>query len=205
MLLCGTIGVQRSSFYHWKKCLTSLAPKIKALADSILLFQEYKQNRIYLYIKHLSGIASISREGIYMENSNQKLDLAFNFALDTQGEADSRWRVIVKYYGDLDIILNGIQGVAYTGLFNNYAIVSVPASELGTLADTQGIIYVEKPREVYYNVNNGRAASCINSVQEGPGITSGAAGLKGNGVLVAIIDSGERVIILLSQQKPGKY
>ncbi len=159
-----------------------------------------------------------------MENSNQKLDSAFNFALDTQGGVDSagsntvsvssragydamedRWRVIVKYYGDLDIILSGIQGVAYTGLFNNYAIVSVPASELGTLADTQGIIYVEKPREVYYNVNNGRAASCINSVQEGHGITSGAAGLKGNGVLVAIIDSGERVIILLSQQKPGKY
>ncbi len=159
-----------------------------------------------------------------MENSNQKLDSAFNFALDTQGGVDSagsntvsvssragydamedRWRVIVKYYGDLDIILSGIQGVAYTGLFNNYAIVSVPASELGALADTQGIIYVEKPREVYYNVNNGRAASCINYVQEGSGITSGAAGLKGNGVLVAIIDSGERVIILLSQQKPGKY
>jgi len=148
-----------------------------------------------------------------MENSNQKLDSAFNFALDTQGGVDSagsntvsvssragydamedRWRVIVKYYGDLDIILSGIQGVAYTGLF-----------KLGALADTQGIIYVEKPREVYYNVNNGRAASCINSVQEGSGITSGAAGLKGNGVLVAIIDSGERVIILLSQQKPGKY
>ena len=105
-------------------------------------------------------------------------------------EAEDMWRVIVKYYGDLDVILSGIRGIAYTGLFNNYAVVSVPASELDALADTQGIVYVEKPREVYYNVNNGRAVSCINSVQEGSGITGGMPGLKGNGVLVAIIDSG---------------
>ena len=41
MLLCETMGIQRSSFYHWKKRLTSPAPKTKALADSILLFWEY--------------------------------------------------------------------------------------------------------------------------------------------------------------------
>lgn len=152
-----------------------------------------------------------------MEDGNQKLDFAFSYAMDTQegrdfagsnivsggsragyNEEEDRWRVIVKYYGDLDVILSGIRGVSYTGLFNNYAVVSVPASELDALADTQGIVYVEKPREVYYNVNNGRAASCINSVQESPGVTGGVTGLRGNGVLVAIIDSGERVIILSS-------
>jgi len=41
MLLCETMRIQRSSFYHWKKRLTSPAPKTKALADSILLFREY--------------------------------------------------------------------------------------------------------------------------------------------------------------------
>ncbi|MCI9078549.1 MAG: hypothetical protein HFH68_06425 [Lachnospiraceae bacterium] len=152
-----------------------------------------------------------------MENNNQKLDFAFEYALNTEepgnftgegttsggtragyDEMEDRWRVIVKYYGNLDAILSGIRGVEYTGLFNNYAVVSVPASELDALANAEGIIYVEKPREVYYNVNNGRAASCINSVQESSGITGGIAGLKGNGVLVAIIDSGERVIILPS-------
>ncbi len=143
-----------------------------------------------------------------MEDGNQKLDFAFSYAMDTQeggdfagsniaggsragyNEEEDRWRVIVKYYGDLDVILSSIRGVSYTGLFNNYAVVSVPASELDALADAQGIVYVEKPREVYYNVNNGRAASCINSVQESPGTTGGITGLKGNGVLVAIIDSG---------------
>ncbi len=32
-------------------------------------------------------------------------------------EAEDMWRVIVKYYGDLDVILSGIRGIAYTGLF----------------------------------------------------------------------------------------
>lgn len=157
------------------------------------------------------------QEGIYMENENQKLDSAFGLALNMQDgvnfnegnevfgdpgagydETEDRWRVIVKYYGDLDIILSSIRGVTYTGLFNNYAVVSVPASELDALADAQGIVYIEKPREVYYNVNNGRAVSCINSVQESSGIAGAVYGLKGKGVLVAIIDSGERVIILPS-------
>lgn len=159
-----------------------------------------------------------------MENGNQKLDPAFGFVFNMQedwnftdgntmpgnpgagyDETEDRWRVIVKYYGDLDIILGGIRGVAYTGLFNNYAVVSVPASRLEELAEAQGIVYIEKPREVYYNVNNGRAVSCINSVQEGSGMPGGIPGLRGKGVLVAIIDSGERVIILSSEKKPSKY
>ena len=157
--------------------------------------------------------------GFYMEKDNQKLDSAFGLALSTSvtkdsgsteingnlagyDETEDRWRVIVKYYGDLDSILSGIRGAVYTGLFNNYAIVSVPASGLSALADAPGIIYVEKPREVYYNVNNGRSASCINPVQEGNGagssIYAARSGLMGAGLLVAIIDSGERVIILSS-------
>lgn len=146
-----------------------------------------------------------------MEKDNQKLDAAFGFARNTPGmeepggtygsqdmagydETEDRWRVIVKYYGELDNILSGIRGAVYTGLFNNYAIVSVPATELDALADAQGIIYVEKPKEVYYNVNNGREASCINPVQTGSGagsgIYAGRGGLMGTGVLVAVIDSG---------------
>ena len=35
------MGIQRSSFYYWKKRLADPAPKTKALADNITLFQEY--------------------------------------------------------------------------------------------------------------------------------------------------------------------
>ena len=46
---------------------------------------------------------------------------------------------------------------------NQYHIL--PASQLVALSEAQGIIYIEKPREMYYNVNNGREASCISAVQ----------------------------------------
>ena len=35
------MGIQRSSFYYWKKRLSDPAPKIKALADNVILFREY--------------------------------------------------------------------------------------------------------------------------------------------------------------------
>lgn len=185
----------------------------------IFIYYIRKVYRYSLYLFSCLAMPGLDLRRVNMANGNQKLDFAFSYALNIQenrdllsgspkagyDETEDRWRVIIKYYGDLDTILSGIRGVAYTGLFNNYAVVSVPASELDALADTQGIVYVEKPKEVYYNVNNGRAVSCINSVQEGSGITGGETGLKGNGVLIAIIDSGERVIILLSQKKPSGY
>ncbi|HBA97994.1 MAG TPA: hypothetical protein DCZ23_07795 [Lachnospiraceae bacterium] len=114
---------------------------------------------------------------------------------------EDRLRVIVKYYGNISSILGGINAAESTELFNNYAIVSVPAAQLDALADAQGIVYVERPREVYFNVNNGREASCINSVQGTVNITgtnTAGPGLTGKGVAAGIIDSGERVIILSS-------
>ena len=35
--------IQRSSFYHWKKRLSDPAPKAKALANNIILFQKYHE------------------------------------------------------------------------------------------------------------------------------------------------------------------
>lgn len=106
---------------------------------------------------------------------------------------EDRLRVIVKYYGNISSILGGINAAESTELFNNYAIVSVPAAQLDALADAQGIVYVERPREVYFNVNNGREASCINSVQGTVNITgtnTAGPGLTGKGVAAGIIDSG---------------
>ena len=151
---------------------------------------------------------------VNMENNTQKLDVALEFALQVpeSGENGSsqagynaeedRWRVIVKYYGDINSIIAGITGAEATSLFNNYAVVNLPASQLVALSEAQGIIYIEKPREMYYNVNNGREASCISAVQADVTVrpVQGSLGLDGKGVLVGIIDSGERVIILSSQK-----
>ena len=40
-LLCKTMGIQRSSFYAWKKHLSQPSDREKRLANSVLLFQEY--------------------------------------------------------------------------------------------------------------------------------------------------------------------
>ena len=42
-LLCQTMGMQRSSFYAWKKHLSHPSDREKNLIRNILLFQEYHQ------------------------------------------------------------------------------------------------------------------------------------------------------------------
>ncbi|NDO49682.1 transposase [Lachnospiraceae bacterium MD335] len=64
LLLWETMGIQRSSFYHWKKRLTNPAPKTKALADNIILFWEY-------HIKYPS-------HGYRWLNAKIKLDTGLN-------------------------------------------------------------------------------------------------------------------------------
>ena len=40
-LLCETMGIQRSSFYAWKKKLSNPSDRAKSLISNVLLFQEY--------------------------------------------------------------------------------------------------------------------------------------------------------------------
>ncbi len=40
-LLCETMGIQRSSFYNWKKTLSNPSPRVRTLISNVALFQEY--------------------------------------------------------------------------------------------------------------------------------------------------------------------
>lgn len=40
-LLCEMMGIQRSSFYYWKKKLSDPAPRTKNFLENVWLFQEY--------------------------------------------------------------------------------------------------------------------------------------------------------------------
>ena len=74
----------------------------------------------------------------------------------------------------------------------NYAILTIPESKLNFIAQLSEVEYIEKPKRLYFALNQGKRASCIPEVQvESPY-------LKGEGILVGIIDSGERVIIMSS-------
>ncbi|WP_158577249.1 S8 family serine peptidase [Roseburia sp. AM59-24XD] len=130
-----------------------------------------------------------------MEN-DEKLDSEFRFALDLSerereqsstlntgfDEATATWRVIVRYYGDLYEVERQLPGVQVIPLYHQYGIVRVPQEQLEALAAIPQIQYMEKPKEVYFSLEAGRSASCINLVQE--------SGLTGNGVIVGIADSG---------------
>ena len=69
-------------------------------------------------------------------------------------------------------------------LSNEFAIVTVREDRLEALAGIEAVEYIEKPKRLFFQVENGRRVSCMTSVQIRP------PKLYGTGVLVAIIDSG---------------
>lgn len=133
---------------------------------------------------------------------NQKLDSTLNLAIDIPAEEREQsrelgtgydavgrtWRVIVKYTGDLKEIENAIAGSQTIALYNQYGIIRLPEGSIELLASLPQIQFVEKPKQLYFSLDVGRSASCINSVQ-GSAASQGR-GLTGQGVIVGIVDSG---------------
>ncbi|MDF2486951.1 MAG: hypothetical protein K0R46_3119, partial [Herbinix sp.] len=128
---------------------------------------------------------------------NAKLENELNLALEVP-EADRAkavnlnvgyipdtdlWELIVKYSGSLERIRQELQ-ISAVELANQYAIITIPEYLIGRLSDYEEIEYIEKPKRLFYEVNEGRTASCINPLQ------TSNYNLFGEGVLVAIIDSG---------------
>lgn len=127
---------------------------------------------------------------------NQKLENQLNLALDTPEPerakssnlnvgfhpAERTWELIVKHLGDL----SGLEalGIKSYPLINQYAILTVPESLIGPLADRPEILYIEKPKRLFFAINQAKSVSCINQVQ------TGSLKLTGQGVLTAVIDSG---------------
>lgn len=128
---------------------------------------------------------------------NGKLENELNLALDIP-EADraktlnlnvgyspntNTWELIVKYSGSLDRIREELD-ISAVELVRGYAILTIPEYLIDRLTDYGEVEFVEKPKRLFYEVNEGRTASCINPLQ------TGIYNLFGEGVLVAVIDSG---------------
>ena len=69
-------------------------------------------------------------------------------------------------------------------LIAGYAILTVPESAMESLAQTEQIEYVEKPKRLFFADITGNSAACF-----APGSML-SQNLTGKGVLVAVIDSG---------------
>ncbi|WP_461813070.1 S8 family peptidase [Faecalimonas sp.] len=128
--------------------------------------------------------------------NGQKLENVLNLALDATEEERAKsleldvgynpieriWDLIVKYSGNLDKARE--IGAEVVELQNEFAIITIEESKIERLALFPEIEYIEKPKRLFFQVVNGRRASCITSVQNARPF------LFGKGILVAVIDSG---------------
>lgn len=155
---------------------------------------------------------------------NSKIENMLNLALDaTPGERarslnldvgfdgeENTWELIVKYSGSLSRLEE--EGIVVTELLNEYAVLIVPESGIGRLAEIPEIEYIEKPKRLFFAAEQGRTASCVTGVQ------NARYDLYGDGVLVAVLDSGvdyahpdfrnedgtTRILALWDQTIPGR-
>lgn len=130
--------------------------------------------------------------------SSPKIDSSLNLALSLRpGEqrraeelmsgfdpTTERWEIIVKYSGDILAILDTYPEITIVPMLTEYAILFLPQYLIEPISRFTQIEYIEKPKALYRGVNQAKSASCITRLQNRGG------GLTGQGVIVAIIDSG---------------
>ena len=110
--------------------------------------------------------------------TNQNIENLLNLALDATNEEreksqnlnvgysneEGEWEVIVKYSGSLEAAR--AFAVRITELRNGYAIIRLRQADIRRLSEIPQIEYIEKPKRLYFQTENGRRASCINPVQD---------------------------------------
>ena len=131
---------------------------------------------------------------------NQKLENLLNLALAAtiqerersaslstgyDGET-RRWELIVRHSLPLPDLSE--LGIEEEELIGQYGILRVPEPLIDLVSELPQVEYIEKPKRLFFAVNQAKAASCITRVQI-PG-SGDHTDLSGQGVIVAVIDSG---------------
>ena len=135
--------------------------------------------------------------------ADQKLENLLNISLQATKEEREKseelgigydpeqntWELIVRYTGSLDGLRIRYPQILIRELLNQYAVLIVPETLVDAVSQETVIEYVEKPKQLYFELQAGKAASCINAVQQG---MNNPFGLFGKGTIVAVIDTGIR-------------
>lgn len=135
--------------------------------------------------------------------ADQKLENLLNISLQATKEEREKseelgigydpeqntWELIVRYTGSLDGLRIRYPQIRIRELLNRYAVLIVPETLVDAVSQETVIEYVEKPKQLYFELQAGKAASCINAVQQG---MNNPFGLFGKGTIVAVIDTGIR-------------
>lgn len=127
---------------------------------------------------------------------SQKVENILNLALEAAPEEreqseelrvgydplEKKWELIIKYSGSLDNIRELSESV--TVLLNEYAVIEIKEEKISQLTALPEVVFVEKPKSLYFETVTGRQVSCIDAVNRPP------MSLTGKGVIVGVIDSG---------------
>lgn len=130
---------------------------------------------------------------------NQKIENLLNLAIESDEETVEKtpllnsgidldtglWKLIVKYSGDISYI-DDFENTSVELLLNNFAVVTTTKENIEDIAMLPEIIFVEKPKDLYFGQLE---ESCISTVQS-PFFEENSSGLFGNGTIMAYIDSG---------------
>lgn len=146
---------------------------------------------------------------------SQKIENQLNLALDITEEErqksesldigydleEKEWELIVKYSGTLERVRT--RAVYVTELTGGYAIIQIKESQIKELAAFPEVEFIEKPKSLYFQIENGRRVSCIDEVQAASSFSSigqerlednqqkkQSFPLLGKDVLIGIVDSG---------------
>ncbi len=139
---------------------------------------------------------------------SQKLEDILNLSLESSEEERQRsdvlnvgfnqeeetWELIVKYSGSLEELEQ--YGIRVETLLAGYAIVRLPQRLIPVLTAAPQVEYVEMPKNLQNGLYEAKRASCILPlVQAQGGVAVGEQSqrrdnLSGQGVLVAVLDSG---------------
>lgn len=97
---------------------------------------------------------------------------------------NDRVEVIVKYSGDISQITKDLQAEVEI-LLHGYAIITIDRDQIPKLYAYQQIENIEMPKNLYISTAFNLISSCIRDAQD-----SKLYNLNGDGVIVAVIDSG---------------
>lgn len=112
------------------------------------------------------------------ESTREKTD-NLNVGFDSENRT---WEVIVKYHDSLSFLVD--YGILVEELIAGYAVLTVPEELVEMLSGVEQIEYVEKPKRYYFDAELPADNVCVYP------ISLSAPNLTGEGVLIAILDSG---------------
>lgn len=141
--------------------------------------------------------------------NHEKMDSILNLSLQTEPQIREKseilsngydfenelWEVVVKYNGDISFLEERVKTVEF--LLNGYAIITASREQLENVLGEPQIEYVELPKSLIFNIYRAKQQSCILPV------TTGVNGLRGEGVLLAVLDSGIQYMLKDFQNEDG--